>query len=182
MADSRDEAAVQLIVGVTSHRDLVAADVPALRRQVHGSLAWLQAAFPDLGLTIVSPLAEGGDRLVAEVGLELGARLIVPLAMPLDLYAEDFSTPESRAQFERLLAQAEVIPLPLPDGDPEQLRDPGPLRDRQYLLAGLYVANHCHVLFALWDGGEDGGLGGTAQIVRYYLGGPLPGARRASDN
>ena len=24
--------------------------------------------------------------------------------------------------------------------------------------------------------------GGTAQIVRYYLGGPLPGARRASDN
>jgi hypothetical protein len=38
------------------------------------------------------------------------------------------------------------------------------------------------VLLALWDGASDGGLGGTAQIVRYYLGGPLPGARRASDN
>ena len=64
----------------------------------------------------------------------------------------------------------------------EPLRQPGPLRDRQYLLAGLYVASHCHVLLALWDGASEGGLGGTAQIVRYYLGGPLPGARRASDN
>ena len=62
------------------------------------------------------------------------------------------------------------------------MRGPGPARDRQYLAAGLYVANHCHVLLALWDGSEDGGLGGTSQIVRYYLGGPLPGARRATDN
>ncbi|NUS39061.1 MAG: hypothetical protein HOQ02_08560, partial [Lysobacter sp.] len=59
---------------------------------------------------------------------------------------------------------------------------PGPWRDRQYLAAGLHVANHCHLLLALWDGGDEGGRGGTAQIVRYYLGGPVPGARRATDN
>jgi hypothetical protein len=130
---------------------------------------------------VLSPLAEGGDLLFAEVGLQLGAHLIVPLPLPLDLYAQDFS-PGAYTQFKRLLAQAEVIPMTLPEGDLERLRDPGPLRDRQYLLAGLYVANHCHLLVALWDGCENGGLGGTAQIVRYYLGGPLPGARRASDN
>jgi hypothetical protein len=62
------------------------------------------------------------------------------------------------------------------------LLTPGPARDRQYLHAGLFVANHCHVLFALWDGREEIGTGGTAQIVRYYLGGPVPGARRATDN
>ncbi len=185
MADAApvvNDTAVQLVIGVTSHRDLMAGDVPELRRQVRDLLVVLQAAFPELGLTILSPLAEGGDQLVAEVCVELGARLIVPLALPLDLYTEDFSTPESQAQFKHLLAQAEVIPMPLPEGDLERLRDPGPLRDRQYLLAGLYVANHCHLLVALWDGDEKGGLGGTAQIVRYYLGGPLPGARRASDN
>jgi hypothetical protein len=100
------------------------------------------------------------------------------------MYAQDFPTAESRGQFERLLGQAEVVPLPLPDGegDIDALRVQGALRDRQYLLAGLYVASHCHVLFALWDGSDEGGVGGTAQIVRYYLGGPLPGARRASDN
>jgi hypothetical protein len=171
-----------LVVGVTSHRDLDPAQLPELRQQVRLALGTLRNQFPELLLIVLSPLAEGGDRLVAEVALELGARLIVPLPMPVELYARDFATVQSREQFDHLLAQAEAVSLPLPAGDPEQLGQPGPLRDRQYLLSGLYVASHCHLLLALWDGGEDGGLGGTAQIVRYYLGGPLPGARRASDN
>ncbi len=174
--------ATALVVGVTSHRDLVAGQLPGLRTQLREVLSGLRQQFPELSLVVLSPLAEGGDRLVAEVGLELGARLIVPLPMPAELYVQDFATTASREEFARLLAQAEVVPMPLPDGDPDALAEPGPQRDRQYLLSGLYVANHCHLLVAMWDGSEDGGLGGTAQIVRYYLGGPLPGARRASDN
>ena len=173
-----------LVVGVTSHRDLAPAQLPELRRRLKDAFAGLRERFPELQPIVLSPLAEGGDRLVAEAGLELGARLIVPLPLPAAMYAQDFPTAESRGQFERLLGQAEVVPLPLPDGegDIDALRVQGALRDRQYLLAGLYVASHCHVLFALWDGSDEGGVGGTAQIVRYYLGGPLPGARRASDN
>jgi hypothetical protein len=174
-----DDNAVRLVVGVTSHRDLVAQDVPALREQVRETLSSLRATFPELALTIVSPLAEGGDQLVAEVGLELGAHLVVPLPLPVELYRDDFSSGDSLGRFERLMAQAQVVRLPWPEGG---LEVPGPARDRQYLMAGLYVANHCHVLCALWDGSEEGGLGGTAHIVRYYLGGPLPGARRAGDN
>ena len=174
--------ATELIVGVTSHRDLDPVQLPALRAQLGDALRRLRDDFPELPLVLVSPLAEGGDRLAAEVALELGARLVVPLPMPVDVYAEDFGAAESHAQFKHLLAQAEVIKLPSPAADVDELRKPGPLRDRQYLLAGLFVANHCHVLLALWDGRDNGGVGGTAQVVRYYLGGPLPGARRASDN
>jgi hypothetical protein len=176
--------ATALVVGVTSHRDLAPAQLPELRRRLKDAFAGLRERFPELQPVVLSPLAEGGDRLVAEAGLELGARLIVPLPLPAAMYAQDFPTAQSREQFERLLEQADVVALPLPDGegDIEALRVQGALRDRQYLLAGLYVASHCHVLFALWDGSDEGGLGGTAQIVRYYLGGPLPGARRASDN
>ena len=174
--------ATALVVGVTSHRDLDPAQLPELTQQVRAAISELRNQFPELLLIVLSPLAEGGDRLVAEVALELGARLIVPLPLPVELYAQDFATAQSREQFDRLLEQAEVVPLPLPPDGLEPLRQPGPLRDRQYLLAGLYVASHCHVLLALWDGASDGGVGGTAQIVRYYLGGPLPGARRASDN
>lgn len=174
--------ATALIVGVTSHRDLDAAQLPALRAQLVDALTRLRDDFPELPLVMLSPLAEGGDRLAADVALELGARLVVPLPMPVDVYAEDFASTGSHAQFKHLLTQAEVIPLPSPAADMDELRKPGPLRDRQYLLAGLFVANHCHVLLALWDGRDNGGVGGTAQVVRYYLGGPVPGARRASDN
>ena len=184
MPASRDmhSPATALVVGVTSHRDLDPAQLPELTQQVRAAISELRNQFPELLLIVLSPLAEGGDRLVAEVALELGARLIVPLPLPVELYAQDFATAQSREQFDRLLGQAEVVPLPLPSDGLEPLRQPGPLRDRQYLLAGLYVASHCHVLLALWDGAGDGGVGGTAQIVRYYLGGPLPGAKRASDN
>ncbi|MFL6591512.1 MAG: hypothetical protein ACJ8GK_02235 [Luteimonas sp.] len=174
-----DDNAVRLVVGVTSHRDLVAQDVPALRDQVRETLSSLRATFPELALTIVSPLAEGGDQLVAEVGLELGAHLVVPVALPIALYRDDFTNGDSLGRFERLIAQAQVVTLPCPASGVDVA---GPARDRQYLMAGLYVANHCHVLCALWDGTDEGGVGGTAHIVRYYLGGPLPGARRAGDN
>lgn len=174
--------ATALVVGVTSHRDLAPAQLPELTRYLQRAFGGLRSRFPELQLIVISPLAEGGDRLVAEVGLAFGARLVVPLPMPAELYVQDFQTTVSRAQFESLVAQAEVVPMPLPAGGTQALRSHGPQRDRQYQLAGLYVASHCHVLFALWDGSADGGLGGTAQIVRYYLGGPLPGARRASDN
>src|SRR4051812_11900763 len=70
-AHALDDDAVRLVVGVTSHRDLVAQDVAVLREQVRETLSSLRATFPELALTIVSPLAEGGDQLVAEVGLEL---------------------------------------------------------------------------------------------------------------
>jgi len=171
-----------LIVGVTSHRDLDPSQLPALRGQVRAALAGLCEQFPSLSLALLSPLAEGGDRLVAEVALELGGQLIVPLPMPVELYEEDFHAAGSREQFGRLLARAQVIGLPVPEADLDALRMPGARRDQRYLLGGLFVANHCHVLLALWDGRDQGGTGGTAEVVRYYLGGPLPGARRAGDN
>lgn len=174
--------ATALVVGVTSHRDLRSEDLPGLRQVVADALGSLRAQFPLLQLVILSPLAEGGDRLVAQVGLDLGARLIVPLPLPPDDYHLDFNGVASRDEFQRLVGQADSVLLAQSAGDPAALSQPGPARDRQYLQAGLYVANHCHVLVALWDGHEDGGTGGTAQIVRYYLGGPLPGARRATDN
>ncbi|MCC8363425.1 hypothetical protein LK996_10110 [Lysobacter sp. A6] len=180
--DAASKLRTELIVGVTSHRDLDPVQLPQLRTQVREALAMLRERYPELALVVVSALAEGGDRLVAEAALDAGARLVVPLPLPLALYRQDFATAESQHAFARLMDGAEVVQLSLAESSLDVLATPGPARDRQYLHAGLFVANHCHVLFALWDGRDESGTGGTAQIVRYYLGGPVPGARRATDN
>ena len=172
----------ELIVGVTSHRDLDPAQLPVLREQVRAAFAQLRERYPELSLVVLSALAEGGDRLVAEVALDFDARLVVPLPLPLSLYREDFTSQTSKVAFDTLLAQAQVVSIACDERELDMLREVGPARDRQYLQAGLFVANHCHVLFALWDGRNESGTGGTAQVVRYYLGGPVPGARRATDN
>ncbi|NUS38895.1 MAG: hypothetical protein HOQ02_07720, partial [Lysobacter sp.] len=118
--------ATALVLGVTSHRDLVPEDVPQLRHFLGGAMAELRQAFPELSLVMLSPLAEGGDQLAAEVALGLGARLVVPLPIPVELYLEDFADSEARIRFLWLLAQADVIPLTSATTDLDRLRTPGP--------------------------------------------------------
>jgi len=167
---------IPLVVGVTSHRDISPAEIEPIRQRVREFFAQLKHAFPDLPIVLLSSLAEGGDQLVAREALACGARLIAPLPLPRDLYLDDFEDANVRHTFEVLCSQAEVVLLPrLMDKPRHVIGSPGAARDRQYATAGVYIASHCHVLLALWDGKDAGGLGGTAQIVDYHLTGTPPG-------
>jgi hypothetical protein len=164
-----------LIIGVTSHRNLVSAETEALRTLVRSFLARLQHDFPRLPLTVVSALAAGGDQLVAEEALALGARLVAPLPLPLAAYVEDFDDPDARARFDLLCGQATVIEAPVHDEPPAD-GAPAPARSREwhYAQTGIYIASHCHLLLAIWDGKPATLPGGTAEVVDYYLTGRKP--------
>lgn len=165
-----------LVIGITSHRNIPAREVESIRGRVRDFFAQLQREFPHSPLVVLSALAEGGDQLVAEEGLACGARLIAPLPLPRDLYEHDFADAATRTAFNALCAQAQVIRLPLLHGHTLQaIAHPGVERNRQYAQAGAFVARHCHLLLAIWDGKINDRLGGTAQVVQYYLGGVMPG-------
>ena len=163
-----------LLVGVTGHRKLREEDIPGLKARVRAFLVDLQQRYPQLPLVVISPLAEGADGLVADVAFDLGLRVVAPLPLPADSYRRDFKTPVSQVNFERRLAKAEILELPVHRdglGDPDE---PGPARDRQYAQAGFFVSRHCHLLLALWDGQNQDSLGGTSHVVRFHLHGELP--------
>ncbi len=168
-----------LIVGVTAHRDLVDAEVPALEAAVDAFLRRMQATHPDLPVAVMSGLAEGGDRLVARRALALGLPLVAPLPLSLEDYRDDCGSAGSAAEFDALLAQAQVIHLPLAEGnDAESVRRQGAARDRQYAQLGVFVSSHCQVLLALWDGTATEAAGGTSDVVHYHLFGEMPGLGR----
>ena len=165
-----------LVVGVTGHRNLRTAELPALHAQVRAFFLDLQARYPGLPLSVLSSLAEGSDQLVAQVALDLGLRVVAPLPVAPELYRDDFEHSATRALFERQLAQVSPLFLPIaPGADVESVSRPGPARDQQYARAGIFISSHCHVLLALWDGRESGLMGGTAQIVSFHLKGDMPG-------
>ena len=56
---------VPLTVAVTGHRDLLPAEIPAIRERVRAFLGELRAASPDRQVAVMCALAEGADRLVA---------------------------------------------------------------------------------------------------------------------
>ncbi len=110
-----------------------------------------------IGVTVVSALAEGADRLVASLGLGLGARLEVVLPLPVDDYEKDFRDEASRAEFRGLLARAATV----------DVVEAAWTRDHNYRTAGLTMADRIDVLVALYDGEPARGTGGTAEIVDY---------------
>ncbi|HTI97202.1 MAG TPA: hypothetical protein VL425_11935 [Rudaea sp.] len=168
-------AAIPLTIGVTSHRNLVASEVEAIRQGVRDFLVRMRREYPNMPLVVVSALADGGDQLVAEEALAAGARLIAPLPLARAQYASDFTDAAARARFDALCNAAQIIELPqLTDGAVHAPAPTGHERDRHYAQAGVYVSDHCHILLAIWDGKPSTLLGGTAQIVRYRLSAEKP--------
>jgi hypothetical protein len=175
---------VPLVVGVTSHRNLAPGEIESIRQRIADFFAQLKREFPEMPLVVLSALAEGGDQLAAREALAAGARLIAPLPLLPHTYREDFIDEATRAGFEELRQRSEVLQMPLLPGDSlHDIATHGEARDRHYAQAGVFIASHCHILLALWDGRESNLLGGTAQVVRYALDGVMPGwiERRRSE-
>ena len=175
--------AAPLVIGVTGHRDLRAEDLPRLEEIVSKVIEKLKKDSPHTPLILLSALADGADRLVADVALARGVRLIVPLPMPRHIYETDFSTATSKHKFEELLARAgHWFELPLLHGATEaEIMEQGPARDRQYEQVGAYIVRHSHLLIALWNGKYRNLVGGTSRVVKFQLEGvPEPYAPRSS--
>ncbi|HXD30972.1 MAG TPA: hypothetical protein VN643_07645 [Pyrinomonadaceae bacterium] len=177
---------IPIIIGVTGHRDLQPSDITPLEDRVKEIVTSLRDAHPATPLLVLSPLAEGADRLVARVALEHGAKLIVPLPFSRSEYEKDFETDDSKKDFRELLKLAwKCFELPLAPGNSiESIRQKGPERNRQYTQAGAYIVRHSHILIALWDSAVTGLEGGTERIIDFKLNGipaPYAGARKPLD-
>src|SRR3954453_19500887 len=108
VADAKVDKRAPLIFGISGHRDLVESDLPELRRQLDTVFAAFCAAPPHHRFELLSPLAEGADRLAAEVALARGISLRVPMPMAQGDYEKDFPDRESLEEFRKLLDVAEA--------------------------------------------------------------------------
>jgi hypothetical protein len=172
-----DQSVLPLVVAVTGHRDLVDDELPEIRRAVIDLFSKLRDQYPARRIAVLSPLAQGADQLVAQIAVDLGIELLVPLPMSKALYEADFDSDESLQNFRRLLAGAtEVFELPVIAGvTTEAIAEPGPERTRQYAQMGVFLCAHCHILLALWDGKTGTELGGTGQVVKFHHDDIMPG-------
>lgn len=160
-----------LVLAVAGHRNLVEEDKEQLYQQVAAIFDELKRSYPSTPLRLLSGLAEGADRLVAQIALENQAELIAVLPMEQSFYEPDFEPDESRREFRELLGRStKIISLPLVDGNTrENIREQS-RRDLQYEALGKYLISQCQILIALWDGNETMLRGGTSSIVNAQLG------------
>lgn len=159
-----------LIIGVTGHRDLDATELPRIRDSVASWLQSMRRDYPELPLLVLTGLAEGADSLVATIAHEQNIDVVNVLPMPIDDYRRDFEG-DARLGFERLAKLGQTIELTALPSDHSlagSSESDARSRGRHYEQLGVFLAAHCHVLLALWDGKATAGLGGTSQVIDFH--------------
>ena len=130
--------------------------------------------------SLLTPLAEGADRLVAESVLEYSITSSIEVVLPLTLsdYKETFRQTDD-PRFDKLYGKAKrKTNLRKHDlrndqgiilGDKNVTIETKMEESRKdaYEKVGRYVVNRCDVLIALWDGKASRGRGGTQEIIEY---------------
>ncbi|MBW0286104.1 hypothetical protein ATN38_04735 [Rhodococcus sp. FH8] len=136
-------------IGITGHQQMPEVAIDYAVSGIRDVLA--RAERPLVG---VSSLASGADQLFARELVAAGGQLHV--VVPAADYETTFSD-EDAGHYRRFLAQAsEVTHLEFEHSD-----------EPAYNAAGLWVAEQCELLIAVWDGLPARGLGGTADAVAH---------------
>ena len=143
------------VIGVTGHRDIVVTD--ELKNNITNFLVDLCSKNKEV--ILMSPLADGADRLVAKLFLNLqnsfqGLKLIIPMPFNQIRYMEDFDEASKQEFLKYIEVADEVIEVKNTKGCP-------------YRSVGVYVADKSDILLALWDGTFNHKSGGTGDIVQY---------------
>ena len=169
--NDRERELLPLIIGITGHRDIAQTSKPAVEKALRRVFTDLRKSCPHTPLLLLSPLAEGADRIATKVFLELPhTQLVIPMPMDLASYRETFS--ENDATFDDLLKRHKHFVIPLPDAktSPWDTRAPNYAEKPDCFEAlGLYIAEHCHVLVAVWDNIFLEKIGGASQVVKVFL-------------
>ena len=151
---------VPIVLAVTGHRVIPKQDEEALCNAVNGELNLITKSNPHSPCILISALAEGADRLVANCALNLGWQLCTVLPLTQDDYETDFRDDASVAEFRELLSRSTWVKVIAPKHH---------LRPACYHELGLWLSQQAQVLIALWDGQPAKGPGGTADVVRTFV-------------
>lgn len=158
---------VPLIIGVTGHRDLLESERAAIEAAVVEFTSYLTERYPNLPLLFLSGIAEGADTLVANIATRMGCQQINVLPMPAADYRKDFS-PQGVTELDEILGRNETITLGVDSSTEVNSGSEYSERELSYERLGVFLAAHCHLLLAIWDGKSANGPGGTANVIRFH--------------
>jgi hypothetical protein len=137
-------------VGITGHQEREGVDWDWVGETLTHELAGLT------GVTLAfSSLAAGSDQVFARAALAVG--IPVMAVIPMEGY-ERFFPPPARAAYRALLRVCDVTNLGWTGDDQEG-----------FFAAGKFIVDSSDLLFAVWDGKNSKGVGGTGDVVAFAL-------------
>lgn len=158
-------------VGTTGHRPhRLSVPEKKLAARIHGVLTGLIAATESqsangLVLDVISPLAEGSDRIVARQALALGQRLTAIIPFERRAYERTFGDPSTTNEFRALWKISHERAV---------LKGALAHAEASYVAVGAVTLARSDVILTIWDGKPAQGRGGTPEILQNALEWGLP--------
>src|SRR5665647_234045 len=97
---------IPLYLGITGHRDIRDEDRDILKQKIRDFIKKKQNQCPNTPVILLTPLAEGADRIAALAAIDCKIDFIAVLAMPKEEFKHDFEENNTGEEFESILAQA----------------------------------------------------------------------------
>ncbi|MFW3146984.1 MAG: hypothetical protein ACMUIE_09255 [Thermoplasmatota archaeon] len=164
-----------LIISTTGHRTVP--EDPLFLVKLDSFVLEFLGGRMENSFIVMSPLAEGADRLIAKSILKKfkKARLHAVLPLEIDDYLNDFKSKGSREEFLALIERADTVDVvslsrrsrKMGRGEQDDIITSIMLRDLSYEACGHLMVDKGQILFAIWDGKSARGKGGTGEIVQY---------------
>lgn len=166
-------------LGITGHRNINITD-EILRGILLSEMKKVFSRYGDIQL--ISPLAEGADRLFVDAAIKADShkvkQLIVPMPFEKPDYKSDFIPNKSTLVFEQYLnafvnqqyQSYKTHYFSLSKGKKRSQKTAEEQKrydNEQYKKTGHYVVDNSDRLFVVWDGEPSNGMGGTAEIFNY---------------
>ncbi len=162
-AEARVTAATQVVLKAIRDAALAALSEPDVAARFHGE--------PEL--SVISPMAEGADQIIAWVGEKLGYRIGAILPFCVDDYEKTFDLPHADAAIARLRAYLDLADdaggsgVFVLDGDPSPAK-----RDAAFLFCAAQVTHWSEIVVAILA--EDRMDSQTGQSVRAAIDAGMP--------
>jgi len=158
-------------VAVTGHRPNQVANErwPLIRAEVARIFDALEAAPVEgdavtPGFVLHTALAEGADRLVAELAMQRAWRIDAFLPFSEPRYLQDFQTDQSKAEFNRLLWVARGVSRMEGERLEKEAGGAAP-----YAAVGQALIARADILICIWNGLPPKGPGGTSEVAALML-------------
>lgn len=171
---------IPVIVGVTGHRNVKEEDKPAIKEQIKSGLREILELCrskvkggKDTPVIMLNALAQGADMLCADAAFEMGVPVYAVLPCEEERYALSFDDDKRHLLHEYLEKCANFksgVPV-APNAESNYETMGIDKESYEYRQVGIHIAEHCHVLIALWDGKEPKTAYGcgTAEVVKFAL-------------
>lgn len=153
-----DTNKIPFFISITGHRDILTENENRLIQEIRQIIRNIKQWVPDTPIILLSALAEGADMLAAKAAIEEKIQLNVILPYDQNDYLDSFDDKSNISVFNDLMQKA---------SREDTLTCTSSYKKDCYKNLGQYLADHCNLLIALWDGKSSPKEGGTSWVVEY---------------